>query len=436
MMRYLLLLLAWVALSVPSFAGDWPAWRGPDRTGVSKETGLLKTWPKEGPKLLWKTDKAGLGYSGMAIVGGVVYTMGTRGDDEYLIAFDDKGNEKWATKIGPLHDWSGNSWSKGPNATPTVDGELVYGLSSRGMLLCAHAKTGKQEWKIDCLAELGGQVNPVAGGYEDGKVILGWGYTSSPLVDGDNLIILPGGPKGLFATLNKKTGKTIWRSKAVTDQATYSSPVLATIGGTKQYITQTQDGVVGVSAADGSLLWKHKRAEVYEDVVCPTPIVRDNLVYATIGTSAGLGDVVKVTGADGKFKVEEVWSNKTLNNYHSGVVLLGNHLYGHSEGGISEWVCQELANGNKTWATGRKPALKAAGIVAAEDRLYVLDDKGTVAMIEASPKGYKVISQFPLPQKADKTRKSRGGIWTHPSLSDGKLYVRDQELLFCYEVKP
>lgn len=427
-------LLAALLSASSLLAGDWPGWRGPDRTAHSTETGLLATWPKDGPKLVWQSDKAGLGYAGMAIVGGTVYTMGARGSDEYLIALDGKGQEKWATKIGPIHDWKDNSWSRGPNATPTIDGGMAYGLSSKGMLLCARISDGTEVWRLDVAKDLSGDVNDVGGGIEK----FGWGYSWSPLVDGDKLVIVPGGPKGLFAALDKKTGKVLWHSKGITEAATYVSPVVATIAGTKQYVYLTQKSLVGVSAKDGTVLWKHTREEDYPDIVAQTPIVKDDQVYVSAGKAGG-SDLFKITASGDKFKVETVWSNKVLNNYHSGVVLAGSHLYGYNE--ARSWVCQSLATGELTWPkrTMRQP-IKAGGIVVAEGRLYVLGEAGdrgepgTAAMLDASPKGFKVISQFKLPAFS-KERKSAGGVWTHPSLSEGKLYLRDQELVFCYQVK-
>lgn len=411
------------------FGADWPGWRGPDRTGVSREVGLLKEWPKEGPKLVWQSDKAGQGYAGIAIVGGVVYTMGARGEDEYLIALDEAGKEKWATKIGPVLDWDANSWSRGPNSTPTVEGELVYGLSSTGVLLAASKASGKPVWRIDLPKELGGEVNDVGGGYEG----LGWGYSWSPLVDGDNLILLAGGSKGLFAAVDKKSGKVLWRSKEVAEPATYSSPVMATLGGVKQYLALTQNKLVSVSARDGSLLWKHEHGKDYNDVVCPTPVVKDNLVYITVGYNEET-ELLKITGSGGKFEVAKIYSEKVIGSKQGGVVLLDKHIYGYHEDKV--WVCQEFETGKMVWPKtirARQP-LKAGGVLAAEGKLYVLDETGTVGMIEASPAGFKVLGQVKLPMES-KLRKSRGGIWTHPSLSDGKLYVRDQELIFCYQVK-
>jgi outer membrane protein assembly factor BamB len=428
-MRSCMTLLLAAVILAPLSAADWPMFRGPDGTGVSKETGLLKAWPKDGPKLLWKSDKAGLGYAGIAVVGDVVYTMGARGEDEYLLALDDKGGEKWSSKIGPLLDWKANSWSRGPNATPTVDGDFVYALGSKGVLLCAERGTGKEVWKLDLPKDLGGEVTDGFGGFEK----LGWGYSWSPLVDGDKLIILPGGPKGLFAALDKKTGKVLWRStgKAAQVAAAYSSPVAADFGGHRRYLTLTQFGMVGVDAKTGAQAFEYKRDEEYPDVVCPTPIVKDDMIYISVGKGGGANGF-KVA-ADG-VKLTQVWENKLLCNYHSGVVRVGDYCYGYHED--KHWACQNVATGEVAWPKARvnRRPVTAGGIVAAEDRLYVLDDQGIVAMLEASPKAFKIISQFKLPSQSDK-RKSAGGIWTHPSLCDGKLYLRDQEMIFCYQVK-
>lgn len=421
-------LLAAAILLHSATAADWPAYRGPHRDGLSAETGLLPNWPEGGPKLLWKSDRAGQGYAGMAVVGGALYTMGARGDDEYLIALDDKGGERWATKIGPVHDWKANAWSRGPNATPTVDGPLVYALSSKGELLCAGTADGKEVWRINLPKEMESQVNPVGGGPEN----FGWGYCWSPLVDGEVLLLIPGGPKGLFAAIDKKTGKTIWRSGGVPDPATYSSPVVATIGGVKQYVAIVQTGVVAVSARDGSLLWRYTRDDPYPDVVCPSPLVKDNLVYVSVG-NGGSSDLLKVQGDGKSFKVELAWSEKTLANKQGGVVLLDNHVYGYNED--RNWVCQDLETGQLAWPKKRaKQAIKSGSVLAAGGRLYILAEAGTVALVEATPKEFKPLSQFNLPEES-KQRKPRGGLWSLPSLSDGKLYLRDQELIFCYQVK-
>lgn len=407
---------------------DWPQWRGPNRDGVSSETGLLKKWPKDGPPLVWTFDKAGTGYSSPAIVGGKLFTMGARDKTEYVIAVDDKGQELWSAKIAPIFEFSGNSWSGGPNATPAVDGDLVFGLGSQGMLLCVDA-SGKERWRKDLPRELGAQVNPIGGGPKN----MGWGYSWSPLVDGDRLICVPGGPQGLFAALDKKSGEVIWRSKDVKDQATYSSPIAATIGGVKQYIQMTQAGIVSVDAKNGTLLWYYKRERPWSDVLCPTPIIHENLIYATGGK--GGCNLIKVERDGDKFKATEVYADKFISNMHGGVVRVGKYIYGHHAD--REWACQDFAEGgDNKWEPPRN-APGAGSLIAADGRLYVLSEKdgsGVAAMLEANPEKYTEISRFTLP-RASMIRKPRGGVWTHPVISNGYLYLRDQELIFCYKVK-
>ena len=411
----------------PLPGADWPCWRGPAGTGVSAEKGLLATWPKDGPKLVWTSKEAGNGFAGLAVVGGNVYTMGAIDKDEFAIALDSRGKKLWSTKIGPVHDWAANQWSRGPNSTPTVDGELVYCLSSKGDLLCCNKADGAKVWSKNLPTEYSAEVNPVGGGIEK----FGWGYSWSPIVDGDQLVLTPGGPKGLIAALDKKTGATLWQSKAVTDQATYSTATIATIGGVKQYVAMTQHGVAAVSAGKGDLLWEWKRGDEYPDVVCPSPVVRDGLVYVTAGNGGGY-TTLKIEGTGGKFTVIEANAGKAIANRQGGVVLVGKYLYGHHED--RSWMCQDFATGKIVAGKKVRQGLKAGGVLAADGKLYILDEQGNAGMLEASPAGYKQLGMFVLPVQAKKAKPS-GKVWTHPSLSDGKLYLRDQELVFCYEVK-
>jgi outer membrane protein assembly factor BamB len=423
-------LAAWVlALPLAAGAADWPQWRGPDRSGVSKETGLLKSWPKEGPALLWTFKNTGRGYGGPAVVGGKVYLMGARDDDEYLIAIDDKGSELWATKIGPVFDFKGNQWSRGPNSTPSVDGGLVYALGSQGALICAEANGGKEVWRIDLPKDMAAEVSNFAPGGVDKY---GWGYCWSPLVDGEKLVIVPGGPKGLLAALDKKTGKQLWRSKDMPEQATYSSPVILEAGGVRQYVQVTQNGVVGVDAKNGDLLWSYKRADPFPDVVCPTPIVQGDQVYVTAW--GGGAELLKITPADKGFQSKVVWSEKEIDNHQGGVVLVDQYVYGYNA--EQAWKCQDFASGQIKW-TGQRRALGAGSLTAADGMLFCLAEKGgkgVVALLEATPQKYTEKGRFSLPEAAA-DRKTRGGVWTHPVLSDGKLFLRDQEYLFCYQVK-
>lgn len=426
-------LLILLAVAFPATAADWPQYRGPNRDGVSPEAGLLREWPTDGPRLLWTYADAGTGYAGPAVVGDRLYTAGGRGDAEFVIALDLKGTdgipkELWAVKIGPLFTWKGNSWNAGPNVTPTVDGDAVYALGGFGDLVCVEAATGKERWRVNLPRDLSGAVNPIGGGLAD-PTPLGWGYAAAPLVDGDRLICVPGGKPGLLAALDKKTGKVLWRSTDATDQAPYSSPVAAEIGGTRQYVQVTNKGIVGVAAADGKLLWSYKREKPYEDVVISAPLVKDNLVYASVGFGEGC-DLIRVTGKAGGFTAETVYSTKDVQNRDGGVVLVGDHVFGHSEKG--GWVCQEFKTGKVVWS---EPGIGRGSVAAADGRLYCCAEKGgTVALVDPSPDGWKVVGRFKLPRES-KQRKPSGGLWTHPVVANGRLYVRDQELLFCFDIR-
>jgi outer membrane protein assembly factor BamB len=415
---------------------DWPQFRGPRRDGVSTETGLLKTWPQDGPRLLWTYTGAGVGYAGPAIVGDRLYMSGGRADGEYVFALDLKNlvngapKEVWATKIGPLFQWKGNEWNAGPNATPTVDGELLYALGGGGELLCVETATGKERWRKSMARDLGGEVNPIGGGAED-PTPLGWGYAWAPLVDGDRLICVPGGKQGLLAALDKKTGKLLWQSKEATDQASYASPLSVEMAGVRQYIQAVNSGTVGVAADTGKLLWRYERDPAYGDVVVCTPIFHDNHVFTTVGFGQGC-DLIKIVPQGKTFKVELVYSNKAIENRDGGLVRVGNHLYGYSEN--RGWTCLDLLTGKPAWTERRK--LGRGSIIAVDGLLICTTEKeNVVALVEATPKAWTEKSRFTLP-KESRLRKPSGGLWTHPVVANGRLYVRDQELVFCHDLNP
>jgi outer membrane protein assembly factor BamB len=397
-------------LPIVSFAGDWPQWRGPDRTDVSKETGLLKRWPEGGPKQLWVFKEAGLGYAGPAIVGNTLFTMGSRGEKEMVIAVDISATPKelWAAEIGSTLD---NNWGDGPRGTPTVDGDLIFAMGGQGALVCVRKKDGEVVWRTT-MQELGGkQPN--------------WGFTESVLVDGDKVLCTPGGSKGAIAALDKKSGKVLWQSKEFTDAAQYSSLIVTEHGGGRQYIQLTMQHVAGVDAEDGDLLWQADFPG--RTAVIPTPIYHHGHVYVTAGYGVGC-KLVKL-GSGGK--AETVYENKVMKNHHGGVVLVGDHLYGHSDGG--GWVCQKFSDGTEVWSERRK--LGKGAVSSADGMLYCLDEEsGMVVLVAASPKGWEESGRFKLEPQTTQ-RSARGKIWTHPVIANGKLYLRDQELLFCYDIK-
>jgi len=419
--------------SLPALhADDWPQFRGPQRDGVSREKGLMQEWPAGGPKLRWTFDGAGLGYSGPAIVGDRLYLCGARGDEDFVFALDLKGDEPkelWARKIGPRFTWKGNQWNTGPNVSPTVEGGRVYALGGFGDLVCVDATDGQEQWRVNLPRDLGGEVNPIGGGAEE-PTPLGWGYSHAPLVDGDRLICVPGGSKGLLAALDKKTGKLLWQSKDVAEQASYSSPMIAEIGGVRQIIQVTNSGIVGITIEDGRTLWLYRRDPAYDDVVIATPIVHKDHVFSTVGFQQGC-DLIKLVTDGKKFDVEKVFSDRSVQNRDGGVILVGDHLYGHSEN--LGWFCREFITGKVAWSERNK--LARGPVTCADGRLYCLAEKGEVVMlVEPSPDGWREKGKMKLPRESQR-RLPSGGVWTHPVIANGRLYVRDQELLFCYEVR-
>ena len=399
-----------LALSTRQGLGaDWSQWRGAGREDRSPDVGLLKSWPKEGPRKVWTFQDAGLGYGGYSVVGNRLFTVGLRGEKEFLIAVDtEKGTELWNA---PLGDKYSNGWGDGPRMTPTVDGDRVYAVGGRGLILCAQVSDGKVLWQKSMVNDLGG-------------VLQDWGYTESPLVLGDRLICTPGGSKGTLAGLDKKTGEVLWRTTKLTDNAQYSSPIPVERDGKTQVVQLVASKFFGVDPADGKVLWS--AAFPGRVAVIPTPIYHDGMVYVTAGYGVGC----KAVRLGASETPETVYENKVMKNHHGGVVRVGEFLYGYSDG--PGWVCQDFKTGQEVWAN---KSLGKGAVHYADGMLYCLDEgTGELALVEASPKGWNEKGRFTL-QPQSKQRNPQGRIWPHPVVVNGRLYLRDQEYLSCYEVK-
>jgi outer membrane protein assembly factor BamB len=394
-----------------SESADWPEWRGAGRTDRSPDTGLLKSWPVGGPKLNWVFKDAGLGYAGYAVVGDRLYTMGLRGDQELLLAVDTRnGSEVWHAAAGPKYP---NGWGDGPRMTPTVHDGLVYALGGQGLLICANAKDGKIVWQKSLVADLGGKLQS-------------WGYTESPLIVGNRVIVTPGGPKGTLAALDRKTGSLLWQGSELTDEVQYASPILITHSGKQQIVQLVTKHFFGTDPETGKVLWQSDFPG--RVAVIPTPIYHDGIVYVTAGY--GIGCKAVKLAADGNSAETLYENNKVMKNHHGGVVLVDGHLYGHSDG--SGWVCQELATGKEVWV---HRGFGKGATHYADGMLYCVDEKsGEVVLAEVSPKAWSEKGRFRLDPLSTQ-RNRRGGIWPHPVVVGGKLYLRDQEFLFCFDVK-
>lgn len=391
---------------------DWPQWRGPDRTDTSPATGLLKEWPAGGPELLWTFENAGVGYSSYSIVDGKLYTMGAFDETEYLICLDAvKGEELWKTEVGPRLK---NGFGDGPRSTPTVDGEYVYGLSGKGNVFCLSRDSGDVVWSLD-VKKLGGK-EP------------NWGYTESVLIDGEKLLCTTGGNQGTVVALNKTTGDVIWHSLVMNSsgesaKVQYASIMPAVINGDRQYVQLTMNTLFGLRAADGKVLWQAEWPPG-KTAVIPTPLVKDNYVYITSGYGAGC----KLVKVNPDYSVDEVYFNKLMKNHHGGVLLLDDTVYGHADAG---WLAQDFLTGEEVWRERGK--LGKGCVTYADGMLYCVDEQThEVALIEATRQGYIEHGRFTLPQQSDKSWQGR--CWTHPVVIDGRLFLRDEEYIFCYDV--
>jgi outer membrane protein assembly factor BamB len=394
--------------------GNWPQFRGPVRSDISPDTGLLKSWPKEGPRLLWTFANAGIGYSGPALVDNSLFTMGARDGTELVYALDVRtGKEIWSAPIGPLFN---NNYGDGPRGTPTVDGDLLYALGGQGNLVCVETATGKEHWRKSMTGDLKGQM------------MSGWGYTESPLVDGPLLVCTPGGAAGTFAALDKRTGDVAWRSQGLTERAAYSSIVVAEVG-LRQYINMTNQGVAAVAAKDGHFLWKSPLGANGMAVI-PTPVVQNDCVYVTAGYGAGCG-LIHLVPDNGGVRADTVYSNKNMLNHHGGVLLYQNHIYGYSDS--QGWLCQDFQTGKVVWSERGK--LGKGSITCAYGKLYLYSEQeGTVVLIDVSPQGWQEHGRFTIPQHTKLNRKL-GHIWTHPVVAGCRLFLRDQDLIFCFDIK-
>jgi outer membrane protein assembly factor BamB len=382
---------------------DWPQWRGPRRDGVSAERGLLKAWPENGPPLAWKTTGAGQGYSSFAVAGGRVYTLGAREDREHVVAFDAaSGKRLWDAPHGRRFS---NDRGDGPRGTPTVDGTRVYAFGASGDLTALDAASGKVAWTVNVIRDFGGQN-------------ITWGLSESPLIAGDRIIVSPGGPGSSVVALNKADGKLIWKTEA--DRAGYSSAVLHELGGIRQAIVFTGQRALGVNIANGRVLWSYDRVANRVANIA-TPIVRGNHVFLSsdYGTGAAL---LRLTAAGGGITAEEVYFTREMRNHHASSVLVGDHLYGFSSAILT---AMRFDTGEVAW---RDRSVGKGSLVHADDRLYLFSERGVVALAQASPEGYREHGRFSLDTGSLPT-------WSHPVVSNGTLFLRDQDTVYAYDVR-
>jgi outer membrane protein assembly factor BamB len=404
-----------LAMSVAS-ASDWPQWRGPDRNGISDEKWFRKAWPKGGPDLLWKVSDIGRGYSTPAVVGDRVYVLGSEGtENEFVEALSARDGKKlWSTRLGKVGNPKQNPNFPAARSTPTVEGDVVYALGSDGDLACIQASSGKVQWQKNLRKEFGGKPGT-------------WAYSESPLVDGDTLVCTPGGSEATLVALNKKTGDVMWKCATPEgDEAAYSSAIIVEAAGKKQYVQLLQKGLVGVDAKTGQLLWRYGKPVSVYGANIPTPVSAGDTIY--VGSAGTGGGAVKIASKDGKLEPEPLYFGPKYPTAIGGTVKVGEYLYGCSGQTLE---CVEFATGKIKW---EERSVAPGSLCYADGLLFLHGENGEVALVEASPDGYHEKGRFTpaeQPAKANGMEKA----WAYPVASNGRLYIRDHESLWCYNVK-
>lgn len=392
---------------------SWEYFHGPKGDNISKETGLLKVWPADGPKLQWTTTGLGKGYSTVVVADQMIYTAGSLNDTTYVFAIDYKGKIKWKKANGKKWEAGSARWARdfdGARATPTVNDGLVYHLSELGSLTAFKAGDGSQAWSINIVEKFAGQI-PL------------YGYSESLLIDGNNLICSPGGAKGYMVALNKKTGKTIWANKDINEEPGYNSPILVEDQGLRQIITMTPLGVIGVNADTGEFLWKMGHTNKRKLNIA-NPVYRNGYVCISSGYGAGTM-LIKLTYEGKKVTVQKVWFNQELDNHHEGIMCPDGYIYGtgHNKRG---WICLDFKTG-KTLYRDREGG--KGSFMLADGLFYYLTEKGKMSLVKPSPESFKVVSGFQVPKGG------KGYFWAHPVVCDGRLYVRHDNNLYAYKIK-
>ncbi len=390
-----------------SVAGSWTQFRGPNRANISHEQGLLKSWPSGGPSLLWLRREIGDGYSTVSVADGTVFTMGNKYGNEMIWALDlATGNVLWSERNGSVYV---NNRGDGPRGTPTFDGGNLYALGAAGALSCVDAKTGRLIWQKNILSE-----------FEATNIQ--WGISESVLIDGERLICTPGGQGATMVALDKHNGKVIWKAAVPGNPRTaYASPIVVDVGGVRQYVNFTSRSVVGIRASDGALLWED-RSSANSTANCSTAIFYNGHIFSASAYGAG-GALVKLESAAGATTASLVYKTKDMKNHHGGMVVVDGYLYGSNE---NIFTCLELRTGNVVW---RNRSVGKGSVTYADGHIYLRSEKGPVALVEATPAEYREKGRFQQPQR------SGCAAWPHPVVADGKLFLRDMDVLLCYDLK-
>lgn len=387
-------------------AADWPQFLGPDRNGISPETGLMKSWPKDGPKEVWRV-KGGVGMSGLAISGGKLMTLVQKDGKQVLLALDAKtGKVIWETPLAPEYE---NQMGNGPRGTPAISGDQVFVYTGEGILIAASIKDGKILWKHHPVSELGG--TPAD-----------YGMACSPLVVGSQAIVTPGAPGAAVVAYDAKSGKLAW--KTGDDPAGYSSPALLKVGGKEQIVVFTGASAIGVQPGSGELLWRYPYETEFNCNIA-TPLAVDGRVFISCGENHGCV-LLDVSGKEPAVVWESQGTKSILKNEWQTAIQLGGHLYGFdnvgSAGPVTHLACINAADGKPVW---QKSRFGKGNLIAADGKLFLSTMKGELVVLAATPKGYEELGRKTV---LGTTRQA-------PTLSSGLVYLRDDKEIVCLDVR-
>lgn len=389
--------------------GDSPQFRGPRRDGqAGGGNNIANSWPRSGPKPEWSAGGLGEGYSAVSVANGRVYTMGLVGTDEKVFALNERdGRPGWSVSTGggAYRDGTGD----GPRCTPTVDGDRIYALGALGDLVCLDARTGQRRWHKNVLKEFGGNAGH-------------WGICESPLIDGDKVIVTPGGRGATLVALNKNNGDEIWKSRVPSDPGPgYASAIAIEVGGVRQYVNFTARGLIGVRANDGEFLWQ-SNSSANGTANCSAAVFHDNHVFYGSGYGTG-GSCLRLESNGNTTRADEVYKTKDMKNHHGGMVVVDGFLYGCDEQILT---CIDMLSGKVMWKE-RSPG--KGSITFADGMLIVRNEQGPVTLVEANSQRYVEKGQF------DQPNRSRRQAWAYPVVANGHLLLRDQETLLCYDLR-
>jgi outer membrane protein assembly factor BamB len=415
--RLFFIVVAFGMLSLLCGASDWTQFRGPQRSGASQETGLLQEWPKEGPKLVWQLDSIGEGYGAPAVVGQRIYLVSSIGlDIEFVQALStNDGKQIWSTTIGKV----GNPDQKPPypkgRSSPTVDGAFLYVFSSDGDLACLETAKGKVIWQKNVQKEFGGKPGI-------------WAYAESPLIDGDAVVVTPGGSEATILKLNKKSGAFLWKSAVPGgDPAGYSSLAVVEADGRRQYVQFLEKGLVGVDSATGQFLWRYTGMVGSPANMC-MPVVSGNNVYNANPRRVAAA-LLQIKSSQDQVIAEQVYLERGLPNDIGGQVLVGNYLYGtNADNGL---MAVDFKTGKILW---KGEGIGSGSIFFSDGRLYIHGENGEVLLAEATPEAYREKGRFTPPSPPKHTGGSMEKAWAYPVVANGRLYIRDLGTLWCYDV--